>query len=229
MIKTVFIDLDDTILDFKKSEKLALIKTFNELMLPVSDEICEIYSEINLAQWKRLERGEISRDEVKVNRFRLLFSELGITDASPESTTQIYEENLSHGHYFVDGAEEMLNSIYNKYDLYIASNGAKKVQQGRLATANIMHCFKGHFISEELGCEKPSKAFFDACAAQIPGFDSSTAVIVGDSLTSDILGGKNAGIKTVWFNPNRIENKTRIIPDFEISSLSSLEALLDNM
>ena len=110
MIKTVLFDLDDTIFDFKMSEKIAIIKTFESFGYDVTDEMILKYSQYNISQWKRLELGEISREEVKVNRFKLLFDDLGL-DLSPKKTTLVYEENLAKGHYFVKGAEEMLNFI----------------------------------------------------------------------------------------------------------------------
>lgn len=187
MIKTVLLDLDDTILDFKMSERVALTKTLNELSIEATEEIIKKYSKYNISQWKRLELGEISREEVKVNRYKLLFDDIKV-DVSPQKATAIYEENLAHGHYFVDGAKEMLYSICNDYNLYVVSNGAKKVQDGRMKSAD-------------------------------------ETVIIGDSLSSDIKGGKNAKIKTVWFNPNGLEYDD-IVPDFQISSLDEIKPLL---
>ncbi len=224
MIKTVLLDLDDTILDFKMSERVALTKTLNELSIEPTEEIIKKYSKYNISQWKRLELGEISREEVKVNRYKLLFDDIKV-DASPEKATAIYEENLAHGHYFVDGAKEMLYSICNDYNLYVVSNGAKKVQDGRMKSADISHCFKGIFVSEVVGFEKPNVEFFNKVFSQIENFNADEAVIIGDSLSSDIKGGKNAKIKTVWFNPNGLECDD-IVPDFQISSLDEIKPLL---
>ena len=224
MIKTVLLDLDDTILDFKMSERVALTKTLNELNIKPTEEIIKKYSKYNISQWKRLELGEISREEVKVNRYKLLFDDIKV-DASPQKATAIYEENLAHGHYFVDGAKEMLYSIYNDYNLYVVSNGAEKVQDGRMKSADINHCFKGIFVSEVVGFEKPNVEFFNKVFSQIENFNADEAVIIGDSLSSDIKGGKNAKIKTVWFNPNGLEYGD-IVPDFQISSLDEIKPLL---
>ncbi len=227
MIKTVLFDLDDTILDFKMSERVALSKTLIKLNIEPTEEIISKYSKYNISQWKRLELGEIDREEVKVNRYKLLFDDIGV-DVSPKTATEIYEENLAHGHYFVDGAKEMLESVYKDYDLYLVSNGAKKVQEGRLSTANINHCFKGIFVSEVVGFEKPNVEFFNKVFSQIENFDRKKTVIIGDSLSSDIKGGKNAKIKTVWFNPNGLECSD-IVPDYQISSLSQIKSLLENI
>lgn len=225
MIKTVLFDLDDTIFDFKMSERLALTKTLLKLRIEPKDYIISQYSKYNISQWKRLELGEITREEVKVNRYRLLFDEFGI-DASPELATAVYEENLAVGHYFIDGAVDMLESIYKTYDLYLVSNGAKKVQDGRLADANISHFFKDIFISEVVGHEKPSIEFFNYCFERIPSFNKENTIIIGDSLSSDIKGGIHAGIKTMWFNPHFDKNTSSVTPDYEIHSLNEINELL---
>ena len=225
MIKTVLFDLDDTIFDFKMSERTALTKTLLKLGIEPNDYIISRYSEYNISQWKRLELGEISRDEVKVNRYRLLFKEFCI-DSSPELATSIYEEYLAVGHYFIDGAVDMLESIYKTYDLYLVSNGAKKVQDGRLASADISHFFKDIFISEVAGHEKPSIEFFNYCFDRIPNLNKNNTIIIGDSVSSDIKGGINAGIKTMWFNPHFDENTSSIIPDYEIHGLNEVKELL---
>jgi 2-haloacid dehalogenase len=225
MIKTVFFDLDDTLFDFKKAEKLAVIKTLSDLGVEPTDYIVSQYSKYNLSQWKRLELGEITRAEVKVNRYRLLFDEIGI-DLSPQIATAMYEENLSKGHYFIDGAPEILGEIYTDYDLYLVSNGSKEVQEGRLSGSGISKYFKDIFISETIGADKPNTEFFEYCFSHIKSFDKSNCVIIGDSLTSDVKGGLNVGIKTVWFNPHQNKNTTDIAPDYEIQSLSQIKQLL---
>ena len=228
MIKFVFLDLDDTLLDFHKAEKAALSTALTHFGISPEENILDRYHEINKAQWERLERGELTREQVKTERYRILFSELGI-DISPAEFTHYYESRLGIGHWFIDGAEELLEALYGKYSLFLASNGAKKVQDSRLDSAGIKKYFDNIFISEQIGSNKPDKGFFDKCFSEISGFEKSQAVIIGDSLTSDIKGGKNAGIKTIWFNRNRCENRTDIIPDFEVSALSQIPDLLEHM
>ena len=122
-----------------------------------------------------------------------------------------------------------MKDLSPRYDLYLASNGAAAVQHPRLDDSGIRPYFKGIFISEELGADKPSKAFFDACFAAIPGFRTEEAVMVGDSLTSDIRGGRDAGLRTVWFNPQGREPRADIRPDYTIHALSELPSLLEFM
>lgn len=226
MIRFVFLDLDDTILDFKKAERKALSKALVELGINPTDEILDRYREINISQWKLLELGEITREEVKVRRYRLLFDEFGI-DASPEQATAIYEDKLAVGHYFIDGAINLLDSIYGKYKLYLASNGSKRVQDGRLDSAGIRKYFDSIFISQQVGYDKPSKMFFDKCFSSIENFDRESAIIIGDSLSSDIQGGINVGIKTVWYNPHH--QQPTVQPDYIVNSLAELPSLLERI
>ena len=228
VIKFLLLDLDDTILDFKLAEKIAISDTLRELGIEPTEEITSLYSEINKACWEKLERGEYTRQEVLYNRFAILFEKLGVK-LSPADTKKIYETRLGIGHYFIPGAPEFLEKIKDKYELYITSNGTAKVQSGRIASSGISKYFKEIFVSENLGVNKPSKLFFDKIFEKIDGFDKEKAIIVGDSLSSDILGGINAGIKTCWFNPHHKENKTAYKPDYEIDSLDRLPELLKNI
>ena len=227
MIKNIFFDLDDTIFDFHIAEKTALIKTLNFLGVEPKEQTLARYSELNLMQWKLLEKGEITRAEVKVRRYQLLFDELGV-DCSAAEAAAYYEQQLSIGHWFIEGAEELLQQTYNKYNLYIVSNGTAVVQHGRIKSSGIEKYFKDIFISQEIGFNKPKREFFENCFEKIDNFKKDETIIVGDSLSSDIQGGKNVGIKTVWFNPKK--QKADIIkPDYEIERLSELTELLDTL
>lgn len=225
MIEFLFLDLDDTILDFHKAEHIALSKTLRYFGLEPTQEVIERYSAINRAHWERLERKELTREQVLVGRFATLFQEKNIL-SDAEAVARKYEDFLSQGHYFLPGAEEALRQLAKKYKLYLASNGTAKVQAGRLASSGIRKYFAEIFISQEIGADKPDKTYFDRCAEKIPGYDPNKALIVGDSLTSDIQGGINAGMKTVWVNPKHIPHPEHIVPDYEIEALSQLEQLL---
>ena len=227
MIEFLFLDLDDTILDFHKAERIALSKTIRDFSVEPTEEVLHRYHLINKWHWEQLELGKLTRAEVLQNRFGVLFSELGLSvDAA--ACAKAYEKNLSIGHYFLPGAEEAVDALSKKYRLFLASNGTASVQKGRMTSANLYRFFEKVFVSQEIGHNKPSKAYFDACFAQIPDFDVSKAMIVGDSLTSDIRGGINAGLKTVWVNPGHADPGD-IKPDYEIEALHQLEALLETM
>ena len=228
MIRNVLFDLDDTLFDFHKAEKIALTKTLVHFGIDPTEETLALYSTINAAHWKRLELGEISREEVKVGRYRELFKTIGV-ECDPVKATAYYESMLAIGHYFMPGAPELLEELYGKYRLYIVSNGTAKVQEGRIGSSGIKKYMDGIFISQLLGANKPDKQFFDICFAEIPDFSLSETVIIGDSLSSDIKGGINAGITTVWFNPKGIENDSDIKPDYTIKELSEVPGLLSQI
>ncbi len=223
MIEFLFLDLDDTILDFHKAERIALRKTLLDFGLEPAEEVLSRYHRINKWHWEQLELGKLTRDRVLVERFGVLFRELG-RDADAESCARQYERNLSIGHYFLPGAGEAVDRLSRKYRLFLASNGTASVQKGRMTSANLYRFFEKVFVSQEIGCNKPSKEYFEACFAQIPGFDREKAIMVGDSLSSDIRGGLNAGIRTVWVNPQGLDCGD-VKPDYQIKALAELEAL----
>ena len=228
MIEFLFIDLDDTILDFHKAEHIALGKTLQSFGLEPTQAVLNRYSQINKAHWEMLERKELTREQVLVGRFDVLFREYSM-QIDPVQCARTYEKNLSIGHYFLPGAYEAVEALSKKYKLYLASNGTARVQAGRLESANISHFFQEIFISQEIGANKPDIKYFEGCFAKIPNFDATKAMIVGDSLTSDILGGKNAGMKTCWVNPNGKVAPENIHPDYEIKALSQLQTLLEKL
>ena len=226
MIEFLFLDLDDTILDFHKAERIALSKTLRSFGIDPTEEVLGRYHVINKACWERLEKGELTRDQVVVRRYELLFEELGM-DCDAAAVTELYTENLAIGHYFLPGAEEAVKALSKKYRLFLASNGTASVQAGRMTSAGLYPYFEKVYVSQEIGHNKPSIEYFEKCFAQIPDFDKSRAMMVGDSLTSDIQGGINAGIRTCWVNP---DHKTgQIKADYEIEYLSQLEALLETL
>lgn len=226
MIRYVFLDLDDTILDFKKAEAAALSKTLTEHGLAPTSTIIARYSAINESFWKALERGEVTREQVLLNRFKVLFEEFGIDcDAFKVKTT--YEAHLGEGHYFIDGAEALLEALHGKYKLYLASNGTTHVQTGRIKSAGIARYFEEIFISQVVGVNKPSIEFFSRCFSKIENFKKEEAIIIGDSLSSDIAGGRNAGIRTCWFNPHGAPMPTDTKPDFTVKALDEIPTLLE--
>lgn len=228
MIEFLFLDLDDTILDFHKAERIAIAKTIGEFGVEPTDTVLADYHRINKYHWEMLERGELTREEVLVNRFRVLFESLG-REVDAVLCARTYEKNLSQGHYFLPGAEEAVEALSKKYRLFIASNGTASVQAGRMTSANLYRFFEKVFVSQLIGANKPSKEYFTRCFAQIPDFDISRAMIVGDSLTSDILGGINVGMKTCWVNPSHAPARAEMQPDYEIENLTQLEALLQTL
>lgn len=229
MIEYLFLDLDNTILNFTKAESIAIRKTMAQFGLEPTDALAERYSAINDRHWKALERNELTRAQVVTGRFAAFFGEQGIPVIA-EEVAKAYETHLSQGHFFMPGAEKAVKEdLYGKYKLYLASNGTAVVQKGRMTSAGLYPYFEQSFVSEELGFNKPSKEYFEAAFARIPGFDPDKCLMVGDSLTSDIRGGKNAGLRTVWVNPDHKTAPDDLKPDFEIERLADLPALLEEL
>lgn len=226
MIEFVFIDLDDTILDFHKAEQVGIRNTLRHFGIEPTEETIELYLQINRDHWRRLERGEITRKQVNEGRFEVLFQQLG-HKVDGAACAAYYLSQLGLTHDYLPGAEDAITRLSKKYRLFIASNGNVSVQFPRMAHSGLNKLVEQAFISEELRQNKPSKAYFDICFSRIADFDPAKAIMVGDSLTSDIQGGINAGLRTCWFNPTGKPNTTGIRPDYEIASLAQLETLLE--
>ena len=227
MIEFLFLDLDDTILDFHKAEYIALGKTLEAMGVEPTEDVRARYSQINKAHWERLERGELTREQVLVQRFEVLFREFGI-EVDGQTCARTYERLLGIGHWFLPGAREAVETLSKKYRLFLASNGTASVQKGRMTSADLYRYFEEVFISQEIGYNKPSGEYFERCFARIPGFSRERCMMVGDSLTSDILGGINAGIRTCWVNPQH-KHSGGICPDYEIEALAQLPKLLEEL
>lgn len=225
MFQFLFFDLDDTLLDFHKAEAIAVAKAFRAVGVEPGPELIARYSVINQLHWQRLERGELTREQVLVERFACLFRERKL-DADPAACRDAYEEFLCDGHYFMDGAEAILQYLAPKYHLYLASNGTARVQDARLRSSGIGQYMEDVFISQRLGADKPSPEFFRRCFARIPNFDPEAALIIGDSLTSDMRGGNNAGLHTCWLNPGGAPHLPDVRIDYEIRTLEELRTFL---
>lgn len=224
-MRFIFLDLDDTILDFRQAERQALSRTLGHFHVDPTPAVLDRYHALNRQQWELLEEGKLTRPQVLIRRFQLLFDELGVC-ADPEAVCRRYEEQLALGHFFVPGAPELLEALHTGYDLYLATNGTPAVQNSRIESAGIARYFRKIFISEQLGAYKPSPAFFQACFRAIPDFDPAEALMVGDSLTSDIRGARNAGLRSCWYDPQRLPPRPDIVPDYTIYALSELPSLL---
>ena len=228
MFEILLLDLDDTILDFAATERKGMIRLLEYIGVQPTEEVLHRYHVINLRHWEMLEKGQLTREQLGPSRFAVLFSELGIT-ADPLQCQALYRQYLSEGDDVLPGAREALERLRGRYRLFAATNSSVYVQNGRLARTGLRPCFENVFVSEELGADKPSEAFFCRCFAQIEGFRKEKAMMVGDSLTSDILGGNNAGIATCWINPKHRPRREGIRVDHEIETLSQLPVLLETL
>lgn len=224
--KTLFFDVDDTLLDFGAAEKEALRMLFEEQGSPLTDEIEARYRHINQGLWRAFEEGKLDRDEVVNTRFSLLFKEYG-QEVDGTLLERKYRSYLEEGHQLVAGALEVISDLQARYELYIVTNGVSKTQDKRLRKAGLHPLFKGIFVSEDTGYQKPMKEFFDHVFARVPGLDVEQALIIGDSLTADIKGGQLAGLDTCWYNPDGKANETDIVPTYEIKTLGDLYRIVN--
>lgn len=197
---TVLFDADNTLFDFDTAEYDAITGVLCHYGLPSSDSIIAEYSRINLGFWKMLERGEIKKDELKVKRFEAFCERFGF-DVDAAEMAHSYMIELSKQSKLLDGSIEICEKLSGRCRLYIITNGIKSIQESRFSASPITKYFNGVFISEVIGFEKPSREYFEKVERQIPDFDRSKTLVVGDSLSSDILGGINYGLDTCWFNP----------------------------
>jgi 2-haloacid dehalogenase len=223
--RTLLFDVDDTLLDFKAAEKLALRLLFEGQQIELTEEMEAHYKQMNQGLWRAYEEGKINRDEVVNTRFSLLLKEYG-HEVDGVLLEQKYRGYLEQGHQLIDGAMEVITKLHGAYDLHIVTNGVSKTQDRRLRDSGLHPMFTSIFVSEDTGYQKPMKEFFDFVFARIPNIDPQLALIIGDSLSSDMKGGQLAGLDTCWFNPEGKANETDIVPTYEIRSLQELYQLL---
>ena len=222
-VKVILWDIDGTLLDFKAAEKVAIRSCFSAFGLGTcSDEMLQVYSAINEGYWKRLERNEISKIEVLEGRFRDFFERYQLDTSVVSAFNKEYQLRLGDTVCFHENGLETVKACMGKVKQYAVTNGTKIAQQRKLDNSGLIHLLDDVFISDVIGIEKPGKGFFDAVFAEIGSYNPSEVVIVGDSLTSDIRGGNNAGIVTCWYNPQKKINDQGVRVDYEIQNLSQV-------
>lgn len=217
----VFVDLDDTVLDFKRSEKEAVSKTLPVFGLEPTDSATELYSRINEVQWKLLEKGVLSREEVLTRRFALLFETYALPLPDPAEVWRVYEKNLSLSAHVIPGAAEAIVELKKDHRVFVATNGTEPIQRSRLRLSGVGGLFDGVFISQEIGFNKPSREFFDAMLERA-GVSARDSVMIGDSLSSDIAGGAAAGMKTIHYMSRPASYPDGIRPDMTVTDVAAL-------
>lgn len=220
-------DVDGTVLDFLAAEKAAVKALFIRYGFgECTDENVARYSRINIKYWEALERNEMTKPQILVGRFREFFREMNLPVEKAEAFNDDYQIALGDTVVFRDRAFELLNALKGKYTLCAVTNGTKTAQRKKLSASGLDKVFDRVFISEDIGAEKPNKEFFDYVFEQLGHPDRSQVLIIGDSLTSDIRGGVNAGIDTCWYAPDYAgpDPETRI--DYRIRNLWELNDIL---
>ena len=204
---TIYFDLDNTLLDFTKSEHTAITSLLKLYNLPHDDETAKLYSEINASFWKAFELGEIKKEEIFSGRFVKLLESLG-EERDPKAMGEDYFKLLSEGYDVIEGAFQVLEYWRDKgYKIYATTNGVAFTQYKRIKNSGLEPLFDGIFVSEEAGHQKPEKEYFDYVIDNTDEKCRDNILVIGDSQSSDILGALNAGLDSCWYNPNGGKNK----------------------
>lgn len=227
MFDTVLWDVDGTLMDFKKSEHESLKEALISVGYTPSEKDIELYSRINDSCWKKYEKGEMCYDDIFTSRFKEFFAELGIK-ADIGETNDIYRRNLGEIYFLKEGALSLCRGLKGKVRQYIVTNGWAETQIKKVTSSGLLDAVDGMFVSGLIGCPKPEKRFFDRCFEKIGFVDKEKTVIVGDSLSSDMKGGENAGIHTCWYNPGGEKNTSGVRIDYEIKSLAEVTDIVLN-
>ena len=225
---TVLFDADNTLLDFDKDENCALRKTMELYGVPVTEENIKTYVEIYQGLWKAIERGELTKPELKRTRFKKFFEAINFRcDTDPFTVNEKYLSLLGEGGNTLEGAVELCRELKEKgYDLYIVTNGIEKTQKNRLTKSGLLPFFTEIFVSETIGHQKPKKEYFDYVLSHIKEKDIDKIILVGDSLTSDIKGAMNVGLESVWLNLKGQELPEEYKPDYVISDVREVRGIL---
>ncbi|MBP3593905.1 MAG: YjjG family noncanonical pyrimidine nucleotidase [Lachnospiraceae bacterium] len=223
MFKVILWDVDATLLNFEKAEEAGIRGCFEKYNLgECTDEMLENYKVINRGYWQAMERGEIEKPVLLVKRFEDFLNAYGLDSSVAAGMNSLYQILLGETVVFYENALETVQALKGKVLQCAVTNGTKVAQDGKLRNSGLDKEFDRVFISEVVGVEKPNKGFFDAVFAEIGEYAKDEVLIVGDSLTSDIQGGVNAGIKTCWFNPKGVVNTSALKPDYEIRDIGEV-------
>ena len=219
---TVLIDIDDTLFDFRKSSYQALVKAFSEIGFSFGEQEMREYEVFNNQMWKSFELGEIEKDFIYAERFRRYFASIGL-NADPVEINRRYLLALAEGRNFMPHCRELLQALHGKYLVVVVTNGDTYAQERRIEISGMAQYFDRVFISEQMGCKKPDKLFYDKVFAEIGEDYRAQSIMIGDSLSSDMQGGRNAGILTCLYG--RTEPISPLC-DYAVADLLELPALL---
>lgn len=219
-------DLDDTLMDFSKDEKVAFRYAFENIGKKYTDDVLEEYKKINDIVWRELEIGELKTVKDLYEKRCKMFFEIYNINATTDSFNKLLDEGFQKSGTLFSNVEHVLKKLKQRYKLGIITNGPKSQQYMRLKNTGIYEYFSYIFISEEVGYNKPDIKFFEYVLRKIEENDKSKILIIGDSLTSDIQGGNNCDLDTCWYNRKLQNNNLSIKPDYEIKNLEELLEIL---
>ena len=224
MTTTIFIDIDNTLLDFDKCAYLSMKSSFEDCGLPFDDNMFATFERINLALWHRLEDKIITKEQLFKLRWPTVLAGIGI-DYDGNDMEARFKHYLYTYAVTIEGAERLLRYLSQKYKIYATSNATYEQQISRLKSAGFDKYFSGYFISEKVGAEKPSKEFFDHCFNNLT-VSKDEVVMIGDSPTADIKGGSMYGIKTIWLDRRNEQLPEGVKPTHIVKKLVEIESIL---
>ena len=216
--KGIFIDADDTLCDFHAGERVAAGRMLEFLKIKEPDAL-EVYSEINAALWRDLEKGLTNQAQLKVKRFELLMERYGVS-GDPEAVAEFYVEALSEQAMLLPGALEAMERIAEKLPVSIVTNGISRVQRGRIGRSPLRHLIKDFVVSEEIGYAKPDPRVLEIALSNL-GVAPGDALMAGDGF-ADMRCARNAGVDGCWYNPHGKARPEDLSPRYEIADLSLL-------
>lgn len=217
----LLLDLDGTVLDFEASQRHALRRTVEELGVAWDDEHAAMYARINAALWEAYERREIGATDLRSTRWRQ-FLEVIEVEADPDHTGERYLAHFVEGAHLIDGAADAVAALAERMTVIAVTNGFGDVQHQRLDRSGLRPHLSGVVVSDEVGAAKPQPAIFDRAFELAGNPPRDRVAIVGDSLTSDIAGGREYGITTIWVNPHGVDHAPHPAPDVVIENLAQL-------
>ena len=224
MKRLFLLDVDDTLLDFRRGEREQIVRTLAAFHIPADDGVTARFHAINDALWKALERGEITRERLVAERFEVLFRELGVS-APPRAAAELFFNGMAGCAYLLTGAKAFLQALSAEGRLYAVTNGSSAVQRRRLRNSDLAPLFDDYFISEEIGYHKPSYEYAAYVAAHIPGFSAEEAVWVGDSLTSDMVCAARMRVAFILFRGERPAGYAGLFADTYEDVLTLIKSL----
>lgn len=225
-ILAILWDIDGTLLNFHKAERTSLIECLKNIGFNGCDEeFITRYRELNLSYWKRLEKGEVSMEQLVTERFRVLAKREGINIPDVAAFNEEYQQGLGRYIYINDDSLKLIEHLKPRFKQYAITNGTPVAQHAKLNNSGLIDLLEGAFISKELGYDKPRKEFFDIVINEI-GIKRENCVVIGDSLSSDIKGANNAGIPAIWYNPEGIQLEQGLQVYAQIKNLWEIEELI---
>lgn len=219
-------DIDNTLMDFNAGERAALFQTMEEAGVLLSEADFRRYREINRVMWTKFEKGLLDSAAVQRVRFEEFAVHLGRNAAEGPALNEQYVSNLARQAIVMDGALDMLKRLHADYRIVAVTNGLHLVQRPRLERSGLLPYLDAAFVSQEMGVQKPDKAYFDRVLEELGEQDRGKYLVIGDSLSADIQGGINAGIDTCWLRPAGAAPSETIKPTYIVGGYGQLMALL---